>query len=141
MPAFSFSIGRYSPITPVEETITSPLGAPSWRTMATSARTSSYPREPVQALALPLLTSTWLTLPPSEATFRSYRTGAALTAFWVKALNTWAGGSEIRTPKSGLPFFLMPQESPRAWNPLGNVTFSMMASLLRPKNPENLQNR
>jgi hypothetical protein len=68
----------------------------------------------VQALALPLLTSTWLNFRPPAAIFRSYSTGAALTALRVKALKTWAGGSEINTPKSGFPFFLIPQERPRA---------------------------
>jgi hypothetical protein len=39
----------------------------------------------------------------------------------VKAAKVWAAGSEAKTPRSGLPFFLMPQAKPQAENPLGKV--------------------
>ena len=58
MPRRMLSMGRYWPMTPVEATSTSPSSMRSAAAVSlTIVQASSRPRSPVQALALPLLTT------------------------------------------------------------------------------------
>ena len=58
------SIGKWTPMTPVEATATSPASSPSASApSACIARASSMPRSPVAALALPLFATTARTPP------------------------------------------------------------------------------
>ena len=70
MPAATLSMGRYWPITPVEETRTSSSSDAERRGVSrTISQASSIPRSPVQALALPLFTASAMNRPPARAQF------------------------------------------------------------------------
>ena len=91
-PGSSRSIGRRSPISPVEQTATSP--APQPRRSATCsavAWVSWKPSGPVQALAPPELRTTACTS-PSPSTCCDHRTGAALNRLLVKTPAATAAG-------------------------------------------------
>ena len=95
-------MGSGTPITPVDATRTNPVG----RSSASAARraisaASARPASPVQALALPLLT-TIACARPAEIARCVYRTGAALTRFVVKTPAADAGTSATRSARSGL---------------------------------------
>ena len=76
---------------------------------------------PVTALALPALTTTaWRWAQSLVSLVR--RTGAAAAALLVNVAAETAGTSDIRMPRSSLPFFLMPLATPAATKPLGCVT-------------------
>jgi hypothetical protein len=85
MPALILSIGKGTPMTPVEQTSTSsalqPSTEPAW---AAVASVSFSPCSAVQALALPLLMTMALTLSWVDTSFWSQSTGAAFTRLVVK---------------------------------------------------------
>jgi hypothetical protein len=87
-PGSSCCIGSRSPISPVEQTTTSPAPTPS--TAATFSAVwwvSTKPRLPVHALAPPELRIT-ASARPSETTWRDHWTGAAWTRLEVKTAAT-----------------------------------------------------
>ena len=122
MPVATFSMGRGTPITPVEQTSTSrdSTARPSATNWAIFC-TSSSPRVPVHAFAFPLFTTKARTACFPETMFWSHTTGAALTTFVVKAPATAAGTSEVKTVISNF-FFLIPAATEPARNPFGART-------------------
>ena len=81
---------------------------------------SASPCLPVQALALPALTTTARRWPQSLVS-RVSRTGAAAAALLVNVAAETAGCSLSSSPRSSLPRFLTPLATPAATNPLGAV--------------------
>ena len=106
IPSAIRSIGRNSPITPVEKGNTSFASHP--RTSAARAqleRASARPRSPVAALALPLLTTRPRAAPRrSDAT----ATGAARKLLWVNMPPTVEPFSRANTARSSRSRYLMP---------------------------------
>ena len=86
----------------------------SWATACFIAYTSSIPRWPVSALALPLLTTTACSW--GEFSFIITWTGAALTLLLVNAQYAVAGTSEYSRPMSSERYFT-PLWTPAALNP------------------------
>ena len=116
------SIGKWTPMTPVEATATSPALIPS--ASAASAcivRASSMPRSPVAALALPLFATTARTPPVSTAS-RVTTSGAPLTALRVNTAAVSQESSEKRSPRSRLPASRTPHATPAAIKPEAAVT-------------------
>src|SRR5215467_4192772 len=126
-PASRRSMGRRSPIRPVEQTAISPAESAS-RSARRSALewVSVKPSGPVQALAPPELSRTARTLPP-RTTCWVHSTGAAFTRL---AVNTPAaardGPSLITTATSRPPDALIPAAAPAARNPSGAVTLNSL---------------
>ena len=120
-PSAMRSIGRFTPMTPVEQTATSSGGNP--RASAASSdmrRAFASPVAPVQALAKPVLTATARRTPPFTRS-RSSRTGAAAMAFVVKTPAQAAGESDTRRAKSLRFGYLTCASTPAARNPRGKV--------------------
>ncbi len=117
------SIGRRSPMSPVEHTTTSPAAAPRTSATCSAVRWVSWnPGGPVQALAPPLLRTT-ASARPSSTTVRDHVTGAASTRLPVKTAATWWSGPSLTTSAtSGRPEALRPAVTPAARNPRGAVT-------------------
>ena len=124
-PAVSRSIGSSSPISPVEQTATSPAETPSaCATCSAVAWVSGKPWGPVQALAPPELRTTASTR-PSASTWRLHVTGAASTRLPVKTAAAWWSGPSLTTrATSGRPLGLSPAVTPAARNPAGAVTLT-----------------
>ena len=124
-PAVSRSIGSSSPISPVEQTATSPAETPSaCATCSAVAWVSRKPWAPVQALAPPELRTTASTR-PSTSTWRLHVTGAASTRLPVKTAAAWWSGPSLTTrATSGRPLGLSPAVTPAARNPAGAVTLT-----------------
>ena len=81
MPFSNLSIGRVTPITPVEPTITSSALMPSsLAAISLVLYASSMPCLPVQALAQPALATIARALPVATVSLETY-TGAAATLF------------------------------------------------------------
>src|SRR5262245_15950975 len=129
-PASRRSIGRRSPISPVEQMAISPAESPS----AVARRSalvwvSVKPSGPVQAFAPPELRSTARTRPP-RTTCCVHSTGAAFTRL---AVNTAAaardGPSLTTTATSRAPDGLSPAATPAARNPSGAVTLICLPPL------------
>src|SRR5262249_32188198 len=122
-PASKRSMGRRSPIRPVEQTAISPAESAS-RSARRSALEwgSAKPSAPVQAFAPPELSRPARTLPP-RTTCWVHSTGAAFTRL---TMNTPAaardGPSLITTTTSRPPDALIPAATPAARNPSGAVT-------------------
>src|SRR5215475_4815312 len=122
-PASRRSIGRRSPISPVEQMAISPADSPS-----AAARRSALvwvsvkPSGPVQAFEPPELSSTARTRPP-RTTCCVHSTGAAFTRLAVNAAAAaWDGPSLTTTATSRAPDGLSPAATPAARNPSGAVT-------------------
>ena len=116
------SIGRNCPITPVDATRTSLSSAPTADAAAlTIVQASRMPRSPVQAFALPLLTT--IARMEVERASCSFTTtiGAAFTTLVVTTAAAVAGGSDTSRQRSSFSF-LTPQWIPAARNPFGAVT-------------------
>ena len=77
----------------------------------------SAPALPVQALALPLLTTTARMGLPDFTIFSESTTLGARTSLRVNTPAQAAGVSETMRVRSLVPFFLMPQAIPPALNP------------------------
>src|SRR5258708_4946534 len=131
MPRFTLGMGRVTPMRPVEATSTWAAG--TRRIFAATAVISSAsrrPRAPVQALALPELT-TMARAVDLFARGRLTLTGAAQTWLVVNSPATAAGVSETMSARSRLPPLLDPlpvprrlmsQKTPEARKPFGAVT-------------------
>src|SRR3990170_6303405 len=121
IPFLIFSIGRESPITPVDATRIFSGDIP--RVLAVRSTISSaclYPVLPIHAFALPLFTITPLAF-PFLIYFWLNITGAAFTRFSVNTPAAQASTSEKIRARSFLPVFLMPQDIPEARIPLTAV--------------------
>ena len=131
IPFATFAIGKGTPIRPVDATKTSSGLNPSAAAASSVIRAASFiPCSPVQALALPELTTTACAL-PAAARRRQSLTGAAATWLVVNNPAALAGTSDRIKPKSRFfPLFepfpvpkrLMSQNSPEARKPAGAVT-------------------
>jgi len=99
-PVSNLFIGRFAPITPVEEIKTRSLEIPSSvAAIFEQAMASSIPFSPVKQLALPLLTSTAWHKPFLIFSFPRI-TGAATTMFRVNKAAATAGFSQYMSPRS-----------------------------------------
>src|ERR1035441_8397756 len=116
-----FASGRTTPMTPVDETMTSSFGNP--RSAAAQLRTrraASRPGFPVTAFAQPAFTTTARTRPRLRARSRLPRmTGAAWNRFFVNRAAAFAPFSATRSARSGR-FFRMPARTPEAKKPFGS---------------------
>ena len=117
------SIGRNSPMSPVEQTTTSVALHASVSATSSAVRWVSWnPRAPVHALAPPELRKT-ASARPSETTCRDQVTGAASTRLDVKTAATWWSGPSLTTSATSLdPDALRPAVAPAARNPCAAVT-------------------
>ena len=115
------SIGRPTPITPVDATSTCSTGQPTSRAVSAAiSRATRSPSSPVQALAQPLLTTIARAVPPERARCsRETTTGAAIARLVVKTAAACAGASETSSARSRLPLALMPALTPAARKPRG----------------------
>ncbi len=122
-PASSRSIGRRSPIRPVEQTATSPADSSSAiATHSAVAWVSWKPAGPVQALAPPELRTTASTR-PSRTTCCDQTTGAALTRLPVNTAAAACSGPSLTTSAtSSSPLDFSPAATPAARNPWAAVT-------------------
>ena len=132
MPCATASIGSSLPITPVEQTTTSPASMPSARAVSLAiVRASSRPWAPVQALALPELTTTARARPSARCS-RDTSTGAAARRLFVNAPAAVASPSQASSARSGAPEALIPQVTPAARKPSGKQTPVRSSALIRP---------
>src|SRR5215471_9060423 len=122
-PTSRLCIGSRWPISPVEQTATSPTGTASRPARCPAVRVvSSNPSGPVQAFAPPELSTTARTRPLASTPWLQ-RTGAALTRFEVNTPAAAADGpSLITTATSGFPDVLIPAATPAARKPTAAVT-------------------
>ena len=117
MPARTSSIAIGRPMMPVDATRISPGSQPSCAAVSSAiSRASASPCAPVQAFALPELTTVARAVPP-RTTVRLSVTGAATTVFCVNMPATLAGVSDTISARSGLPDSLSPQAMPDARKP------------------------
>ena len=122
MPISTLTIGRLTPMRPVEQTSTWLSAHPSRRATAqVMARAWIRPSLPVQAFAFPLLTMIARALPVFAFRMLTF-TGAAFTWFFVNVAAQTAGFSEAMSAMSFLPRALIPAAKPAARNPRGAVT-------------------
>ena len=121
-PASRESIGRRSPMRPVEHTSTSWDERPSSSAACSAVRwLSAKPSGPVQALAPPEFSTTARARPSATACW-DHRTGAALTRFAVNTAAAVSRGPSFTTrARSCAPADLMPAATPVARNPRGRV--------------------
>src|SRR5512134_817163 len=99
-------MGRYCPMTPVDETNTSCRPTPVAAAVAsTIAHASFNPRSPVHALAFPLFTTNARKVPEDFSCCLQTNTGAAWTLLVVKSPAAYAGTSEKRRARSFFDFF------------------------------------
>src|SRR5438876_7010045 len=118
-----FSMGSWTPITPVEQTNNS-CGRSAIRRAASSFVRSATvsPEAPVAQLALPALTTTARMRPLDSRRFFFERvTGAATTRFCVKTAAAEAGTSLEMSARSSAPVFLRPHAVAAKRNPLGSA--------------------
>src|SRR3954453_756459 len=125
-PASSTSIGRRTPISPVEATATSIAPMPrAPATCSAVAWVSWKPSGPVQAFAPPELSTTALSRLPAS-TCRLHSTGAAGKRLVVKTAAAASSGPSLTTSAtSGAPVDLSPAATPAARNPCGAVTVTI----------------
>ena len=117
MPGSILSMGRCTPMSPVEHTATRSTGSRRW--LAVSSRilaASASPCLPVQALAFPALTTTARRWAQSLVS-RVSRTGAAAAALLVNVAAETAACSVSSRARSSSPRFLTPLATPAARNP------------------------
>ena len=129
-----FCAGRRTPMTPVEAVSTARFCTP--RASATAPRrmaTSSSPRGPVSALALPLFTST-ARMPSAGTRSRASMTGAAQALLTVKRPAAAAGTSETTSATSRRCGF-RPAATPPKRKPLGIFTPSLPGGRARGSRP------
>lgn len=120
IPLEIWSMGSRRPMVPVEETHTSLAEQPmACAVRAAMLSVSRTPCSPVQALALPLFTTT-ARLFPLATRSRHQVTQLAWTRFAVKVPARAAERSETRSARSGFRGFT-PQWSPPAENPAGRM--------------------
>ena len=121
-PASSGSIGRRSPISPVEQTSTSWAATSSRSARCSAVRwVSAKPSGPVHAFAPPEFRTT-ARARPSETAWRDQRTGAAWTRLRVNTAAAVSRGPSLRMrERSSLPVALMPAARPTARKPRGRV--------------------
>jgi len=120
MPARTLSMGRRTPITPVEATTTSEGAHPTTRAVAAAiSRASARPSSPVAALAQPALTTTARARPEARCS-RETTTGAACAALVVKTAAA-AHGPWATTRARSSPVALMPAAVAAAQKPAGAV--------------------
>ena len=101
------SSGIWTPITPVDETCIASSGIPNpSATIWDVSRAAVIPCAPVQALALPLFTSSAWDFPLLMRSMER-STGAALTVLRVKTAQVVAGFSEKIRARSLRPGFFM----------------------------------
>ncbi len=133
-PSRIFWAGSRTPITPVEAVSTARFCTPSASARAPRRlATSSRPRGPVSALALPLFTST--ARMPSEGTrSRASITGAAAALLMVKRPAAAAGTSETTSATSRRCGF-KPTATPLKRKPLGIFTSSLRGDRARGSRP------
>src|SRR6266404_4008064 len=118
-----FSMGSWTPITPVEQTNNS-CGTSAIRRAASSFVRSATvsPEAPVAQLALPALTTTARMRPLDSRRFFFERvTGAATTRFCVNTAAAEAGKSLEISARSSAPVFVKPQAVAAKRNPLGSA--------------------
>ena len=100
------SAGSGSMMTPVENGSTSSTSQPRWPASASQTCSARFtPSSPVPALALPVLTTSAVTL---FGCFFARRTGAAQKRFWVNTPATAVPGARRMTSRSLRPGFLTP---------------------------------
>ncbi len=121
IPAGIFCMSSRSPITPVLETATCSGRRPSSAAVSAAIRrASSSPPAPVDALAMPALTTTaWK---PARGRVRLSRTGADGRALAVSISHETTGRVALNTPRSRWPEAFSPQTTPAATKPSGVVT-------------------
>ncbi len=123
IPSRSLSMGRWTPMTPVEATTTSSGRHPKAVAVSDAiSRASRSPRSPVAALAHPAFTTTARAWPPRRCS-RETTTGAAWARFVVKtpaAAQVRSATSRARSGWSGL----MPAATAAARKPRGAVTLT-----------------
>ena len=114
------SIGKSSPISPVEQTITSPAETlSSAPTCSAVVCVSANPCGPVQAFAPPLLRTTARTTPPFD-TWRDQITGAATTLLLVKtAAESKLGPRFCMRVRSSAPVLFKPAATEPDTKPFG----------------------
>ena len=120
IPGKSFSMGKRTPMSPVEQTTTSPAFMESFPAKTSAVLwVSANPSGPVQAFAPPLLRIT-AEISLSATTCRDHVTGAATTLLEVKtAVPYLYGPSFTIRARSGAPELLIPTATPEPLNPCG----------------------
>ena len=120
MPDSIFSIGRRTPINPVEQIKVSEEEIPRVsETISALLCVSAKPSGPVQALAPPEFSST-ASICPSLITCLLQTTGAAITRFLVKtAAALFSGPTFWIKARSGKPLLFNPAATPVAKKPFG----------------------
>ncbi len=128
-PASRLSMGRRTPMRPVEQTATSPAPIPSApATCSAVAWVSANPAGPVQAFAPPELRMTARSRPSARA-WRLQSTGAAWTRLAVKIPAAASDGPSLTTSAtSGRPDGFNPAVTPAARKPRGAVTLNSTLS-------------
>ena len=125
MPSSTRSMGRGTPMIPVEATPKSSGARPvAWAAAWVMRRAFSLPSG-ANALALPLLTTTPCRWPPARCCWET-EMGAAFTRLRVKTPAAVQGVRERIRARSFLPASFTPQATPAARNPLGAVTPPVM---------------
>src|SRR6185369_3213336 len=131
-PPSSRSIGSRTPISPVEQTATSPAPIPSPpATCSAVTWVSAKPSGPVQAFAPPELRTTARSRPSATA-WRVHWTGAACTRLVVNTAAAASDGPSLTTSAtSGRPDGFRPAATPAARKPFGAVTLTCVPHFLR----------
>ena len=126
MPDVTSGMGNRTPISPVEQTATSPAATPSPAAVFSAmARASANPGRPVQAFAPPEFRTTAHSRPSATA-LRDQSTGAANTRLRVKTPAAANRGPRLETTaRSGRSPPLIPAAIPAAANPAGVVTLTV----------------
>jgi hypothetical protein len=121
------SIGRRTPITPVEATTTSSTAQSTARAASTAiSRASESPASPVPAFAQPALI-TIARARPSARCSREISTGAAFARLAVKMPAEAQGPSAATSARSSRPN-LIPAATPAARKPSGAVMLTSAAA-------------
>ena len=135
IPSSIRSIGRGTPMRPVEQTSTSDVGRPRRCAAASHMRTASArPLAPLQTLAMPLLMMTARARPSARCS-RQTGIGAPWTRLVVYTAAPLAGLSDSVRDRSLLPEGLMPQVTPAARKPRGEVTLPPSISIIASLQP------
>ena len=122
-PSVTLATSSGTPITPVEQTSTCSARQPSSAAArSTVASTAAGPAGPVQALALPELSTTTRASAEPASRSRDHTTGAATTWLVVNTPAATVPGSPTTRARSGAPDALSPQWTPLAPNPAAAVT-------------------
>ena len=126
MPDTTSGTGSRTPISPVEQTATSPAATPRPAAVFSAmTRASSNPDRPVQAFAPPEFRTTARSRPSATAR-RDHSTGAANTRLRVNTPAAANRGPRLETTaRSGRSPPLIPAATPAAANPAGVVTLTV----------------